>query len=54
MIARMVKGTDLRPVGFGLVGSNPTSCIPAPIAQLVERGAYNRCYAKVSSISHSH
>ena len=22
--ARAVKGTDLRPVGFGLVGSNPT------------------------------
>ena len=54
MVARVVKGADLRPAGFGRVGSNPTPCIPAPIAQLVERGAYNRCYAKVSSISHSH
>ena len=52
MVARVVKGADLRPAGFGRVGSNPTPCNPAPIAQLVERGAYNRCYVKVRSYSH--
>ena len=35
MDARVVKGADLRPADYGRVGSNPTPCTNAPIAQLV-------------------
>ena len=43
----LVKGSDSSPDVFVRAGSNPVPSTPAPIAQSVERRAYNVCYPKM-------
>ena len=42
-----VKGSDSNPDVFVRAGSNPVPSIFAPLAQLVERRAYNVCYPRM-------